>query len=80
MATLVFYPKAEKGVALGFNAGLGNLGVSGMQLIAPLVIGTSVFGPISGDPRRLAGGGRFGGKIGVGLFAQSASVIADGSE
>ena len=46
-----FYPKAEKGAALGLNAGLGNLGVSGMQLIAPLVIATSVFGPISGDPK-----------------------------
>lgn len=45
-----FYPQKEKGGALGMNAGLGNLGVSGMQLLAPLVIAASVFGGIEGDP------------------------------
>lgn len=45
-----FYPKAEKGTALGLNAGLGNLGVSGMQLFAPLVISASVFGGLEGAP------------------------------
>ena len=45
-----FYPQKEKGSALGMNAGLGNLGVSGMQLLAPLVIAASVFGGIEGDP------------------------------
>ncbi|WP_417657230.1 nitrate/nitrite transporter [Pseudidiomarina aestuarii] len=45
-----FYPQKEKGAALGMNAGLGNLGVSGMQLLAPLVIAASVFGPLGGDP------------------------------
>ena len=33
-----FFPKAKQGSALGVNGGLGNLGVSVMQLIAPLVI------------------------------------------
>ncbi|CQT20557.1 nitrite extrusion protein 2 [Salmonella enterica subsp. enterica serovar Typhi] len=33
-----FFPKARQGSALGINDGLGNLGVSVMQLIAPLVI------------------------------------------
>lgn len=45
-----FYPKAEKGTALGLNAGLGNLGVSAMQLFAPLVISTSIFGGLEGEP------------------------------
>jgi NNP family nitrate/nitrite transporter-like MFS transporter len=39
-----FYPKAQKGTALGLNAGLGNLGVSAVQFIVPLVIGFSLFG------------------------------------
>ncbi len=38
-----FYPKAEKGVALGLNAGLGNLGVSATQFLVPLVIGVDLF-------------------------------------
>ncbi|WBF45979.1 nitrate/nitrite transporter NarU [Serratia rubidaea] len=33
-----FFPKARQGSALGINGGLGNLGVSVMQMIAPLVI------------------------------------------
>jgi NNP family nitrate/nitrite transporter-like MFS transporter len=33
-----FFPKAEKGNALALNAGLGNLGVSVVQFVVPLVI------------------------------------------
>jgi MFS transporter, NNP family, nitrate/nitrite transporter len=33
-----FFPKAEKGNALALNAGLGNLGVSVMQFLVPIVI------------------------------------------
>lgn len=43
-----FYPKAQKGYALGMNAGLGNLGVSAVQFVVPLVITLAVFG---GDPQ-----------------------------
>ena len=32
-----FFPKAEKGNALALNAGLGNLGVSVVQFVVPLV-------------------------------------------
>lgn len=46
-----FYPKALKGTALGLNAGLGNLGVSAMQFLVPLVIGIGIFGPIFGGPQ-----------------------------
>jgi len=34
-----FYPDKEKGFALGLNAAGGNIGVSSVQLIVPLVIG-----------------------------------------
>jgi MFS transporter, NNP family, nitrate/nitrite transporter len=44
-----FYPKARKGNALAINAGLGNLGVSAMQFIVPIVIAASVFGAIGGS-------------------------------
>merc|ERR1719359_2322847 len=44
-----FFPKSKQGIALGVNAGLGNLGVSLSQLLVPLVTGAAVFGPLSGD-------------------------------
>jgi NNP family nitrate/nitrite transporter-like MFS transporter len=43
-----FYPKVQKGTALGMNAGLGNLGVSVMQFVVPLVITAGVFGGLGG--------------------------------
>jgi MFS transporter, NNP family, nitrate/nitrite transporter len=45
-----FFPKAEKGNALALNAGLGNLGVSVVQFVVPLVITASVFGWFGGEP------------------------------
>jgi NNP family nitrate/nitrite transporter-like MFS transporter len=45
-----FYPKAEKGHALALNAGLGNLGVSVVQFVVPLVITAGVFGWLGGEP------------------------------
>ncbi|MFP5382985.1 MAG: NarK family nitrate/nitrite MFS transporter [Gammaproteobacteria bacterium] len=44
-----FYPKSQQGTALGLNAGLGNLGVSVMQFLIPVVIGMSVYGSLGGD-------------------------------
>lgn len=46
-----FYPKSQKGTALGLNAGIGNLGVSGMQFVVPIVIAASVFGALGGSPQ-----------------------------
>lgn len=46
-----FFPKAQKGMALGMNAGLGNLGVSVMQFVVPLVITAGVFGALGGEPQ-----------------------------
>ncbi|WP_434615679.1 nitrate/nitrite transporter [Tabrizicola sp. M-4] len=52
-----FFPKAEKGNALALNAGLGNLGVSVMQFLVPLVITAGVFGAMGGEGVALADGG-----------------------
>jgi NNP family nitrate/nitrite transporter-like MFS transporter len=46
-----FFPKERKGSALGVNAGLGNLGVSAVQFLAPLVVAAGVYGPLAGGPQ-----------------------------
>ncbi|MGC4001347.1 MAG: NarK family nitrate/nitrite MFS transporter [Anaeromyxobacter sp.] len=51
-----FFPKDQKGTALGLNAGLGNLGVSVMQFVVPLVVTAGVFGTLAGPPRATAAG------------------------
>ena len=48
-----FFPKERKGSALGVNAGLGNLGVSAVQFMAPLVIAAGVYGPLAGGPQTI---------------------------
>ena len=48
-----FYPQAQKGTALGLNAGLGNLGVSVVQFVVPLAITAGVFGELGGAPQTL---------------------------
>ncbi len=48
-----FYPKRLQGTALGINAGLGNFGVTTMQVLIPLVMTTAVFGAIGGDAMTL---------------------------
>ena len=51
-----FFPKEQKGTALGLNAGLGNLGVSVMQFVVPLAITAGVFGGLGGGPQTAARG------------------------
>jgi MFS transporter, NNP family, nitrate/nitrite transporter len=46
-----FFPKERKGSALGVNAGLGNLGVSSMQFLAPLMITVGILGIFGGEPQ-----------------------------
>ena len=53
-----FFPKAEKGNALALNAGLGNLGVSAMQFLVPIVITAGVFGTLGGAPQVMSKGGQ----------------------
>ena len=63
-----FYPKARQGMALGLNAGLGNVGVSVSQLVIPLVITVGVFGTLGGAPQPVVeGGGQ--------MFLQNAGFI-----
>ena len=51
-----FFPKAEKGNALALNAGLGNLGVSVVQFLVPIVITAGVFGALGGEPAEVKSG------------------------
>jgi MFS transporter, NNP family, nitrate/nitrite transporter len=51
-----FYPKKAKGTALGLNAGIGNLGVSAVQFLAPLVVTAGIFGAVAGNPQVLPDG------------------------
>ena len=46
-----FYPAEGKGAALGWAAGLGNLGVGLAQLVIPAVITVGVFGAVGGEPQ-----------------------------
>jgi NNP family nitrate/nitrite transporter-like MFS transporter len=39
-----FYPKRVQGTSLGLNAGLGNFGVTTMQILVPLMMTIAVFG------------------------------------
>ena len=43
-----FFPKRLQGTALGLNAGLGNFGVTTMQIVIPLVMTVSLFGGVFG--------------------------------
>ncbi len=49
-----FYPKKTQGYALGMNAGLGNFGVTTMQILIPLVMTFPMLGALSGDPMILS--------------------------
>ena len=49
-----FFPKRLQGTALGLNAGLGNFGVTSMQIVIPLVMTVGLFGSFGGEPMTLA--------------------------
>ena len=48
-----FFPKRLQGTALGLNAGLGNFGVTSMQIVIPLVMTVGLFGAFGGEPMTL---------------------------
>ncbi len=48
-----FFPKRLQGTALGLNAGLGNFGVTTMQIVIPLVMTVGLFGAFGGESRPL---------------------------
>jgi NNP family nitrate/nitrite transporter-like MFS transporter len=59
-----FFPKRLQGTALGLNAGLGNFGVTTMQIVIPLVMTVGIFGAFGGEPMTLVkDSGWIGGKI-----------------
>ncbi|MCQ4005353.1 antiporter, partial [Klebsiella pneumoniae] len=62
-----FFPKNQQGLALGLNAGLGNFGVTTMQILIPLVMTAGVFGAAAGAPMELIkDSGTLIGKIAAG--------------
>lgn len=70
-----FYPKKIQGYALGMNAGLGNFGVTTMQILVPLVM---TFGLFGGDPMILkTASGTLIGKIPAGTetYIQNAGYV-----
>ena len=48
-----FFPKRLQGTALGLNAGLGNFGVTTMQIVIPLVMTMGLFGAFGGEAKVL---------------------------
>ncbi|MBW7925971.1 MAG: nitrate/nitrite transporter, partial [Burkholderiaceae bacterium] len=65
-----FFPKERKGSALGVNAGLGNLGVSVVQFLAPLVVAVGVFGIFGGEPQTIVRNGQT-----VSVWTQNAAFV-----
>jgi len=62
-----FFPKKQQGLALGLNAGLGNFGVTTMQILVPLAM---TFGLFGGAPMELVNtSGTLIGKIPAGTDA-----------
>jgi len=73
-----FFPKRMQGLSLGLNAGLGNAGVTTMQILVPLVMTFALLGPLSGDPMILkAASGTLIGKIPAGsqTWIQNAGYV-----
>lgn len=73
-----FYPKRLQGTALGLNAGLGNFGVTTMQILIPLVMTAGIFGVIGGEPMTLTkDSGWILGKIlaGTPTYIQNAGFV-----
>jgi len=73
-----FFPKRVQGLALGLNAGLGNFGVTTMQMLIPLSMTVGMFGAMGGDPMTLlATSGTLIGKIPAGTetYIQNAGFI-----
>ncbi len=73
-----FFPKRLQGTALGLNAGLGNFGVTTMQVLIPLAMTAGVFGALGGGAMSLLkDSGWILGKIAAGTptFIQNAGFI-----
>jgi len=69
-----FFPRRMQGLSLGLNAGLGNIGVSVMQILIPFVVTFSLFGALSGEglPLVVEAGGNPAGTI---IYIQNAGFV-----
>ena len=65
-----FFPKERKGSALGVNAGLGNLGVSVVQFLSPLVVTAGIFGIFGGEGQTIVKNGQT-----IQVWTQNAAFI-----
>lgn len=73
-----FFPKRLQGTALGINAGLGNFGVTTMQILIPLAMTMGIFGALGGEPMTLVkDSGWIFGKIPAGTptYIQNAGFV-----
>lgn len=73
-----FFPKKQQGLALGLNAGLGNFGVTTMQILVPLAMTVGMFGAMGGDSMTLQNtSGTLIGKIPAGTetWIQNAGFV-----
>jgi len=70
-----FYPKKQQGLALGLNAGLGNFGVTTMQILVPLSMTFGLFG--GGSMTLQTASGTLIGKIPAGTetYLQNAGFV-----
>jgi len=69
-STSYFFPKSRQGTALGLQAGIGNLGVSLVQFLMPVIIVVPLFGAWGGEPLSYSAGGS-----GAQLWIQNAAFI-----
>jgi MFS transporter, NNP family, nitrate/nitrite transporter len=69
-----FFPRRVQGTSLGLNAGLGNIGVSVMQVLIPFVVTFSLFGTLGGEglPLAVDAGGKTAGTI---TYIQNAGFV-----
>jgi NNP family nitrate/nitrite transporter-like MFS transporter len=65
-----FFPKDRKGSALGVNAGFGNLGVSVVQFLSPIVVTVGVFGIFGGEAQTIVKNG-----VATQVWMQNAAFI-----
>jgi len=73
-----FFPKKVQGTSLGLNAGLGNFGVTTMQILVPLAMTVGMFGAFGGESSELVNtSGTLIGKIPAGseTWIQNSGLI-----
>ena len=66
-STSMFFPKRLSGTALGIQAGVGNFGVSLVQLLSPIVISLSIFS--------FMGGGEIVAQAGKTIYLENVAFI-----